>query len=216
MTRIRKWSLATAALVTFILLASWFFLVSPKKSEAADIQARTQGQLSANDGLRTKLITLQQQSTKLADQQAKLAAIRQHLPGTVAEAALIRSLSEAATATKVSLTSLLPAEPAPVSVTASTGGATATVPSGTLMLVRVDISAQGSYYNLELFLNKIEQMQRSFLVTGFTLGGDSAKKANPGDINITIQGRAYYSPIDTTATTTPSTAATPAPSTATS
>ena len=102
-----------------------------------------------------------------------------------------------------------------MSVTASTGGATATVPAGTLMLVRVDISAQGSYYNLERFLNKIEGMQRSFLVTGFTLGGDSTKTANPGDINITIQGRAYYSPIDTS-TTNPSKAATPAPTAATS
>ena len=208
MTRIRQWSLGTTALFVLILVASWFLLVSPKKSEATDIQTQTQTQLEQNDQLRSKLVTLQQQSTKLADQQARLAAIRQHLPATLALATFIRTTSAAATGANVTLDSLAPSEPAPVTPATPVGQPAVTTPSTGLMVVRVDVKSTGSYYDIERFLNKLESQQRSFLVTGFSITSGGGASAGAQTVSITLQGRIYYAPQFTAPT---ATAATPAP-----
>ncbi len=209
MTRIRKWTLGTAAVSLFILLVSWFFLVSPKKSEAADVKSQTEAQISSNQQLRTRLDILVAQSAKLPDQQARLAAIRQHLPETAAEAQLIRSLSAAAAATNVNLKSVKPAPAAPVT---SAAGASGQLTNSGLMVMNVDTEVFGSYFDLERYLNKLEGMQRSFLVTGFTLVVPDESKGSASGITLTIAGKVYFSPNLTTAPAAPISSA--APSTA--
>ena len=223
MTRVRQWSLGTAVLFLLILLGSWFLLVSPKKSEAADLQAQTATQISQNEQLRAKLVTLQEQSTHLADQQARLAAIRQHLPANLALAAYIRSKSAAADASNVSLDSMAPTEPGAV-VATTTNGTAAVSPAGQLMAVKVDLKATGTYFDLEQFVNKLEAQQRSVLVIGFTMNpaaedtttaaASAAPATGPAKVSIDLQLRMYYSPPYTApVVTTP--AASPAASTAT-
>jgi Tfp pilus assembly protein PilO len=195
MTRIRQWSLGTAVLFMLILLGSWFLLVSPKKSEAADIQTQTQTQLSQNDALRAKLVQLQQQSTKLADQEARLAAIRLHLPASLALSSYIRSMSTAASSSNVSLDALSPSEPAAVIPPAAAGQTQANSAAGSLMVVKVDIKASGSYFDLEQFVSKLENQQRSMLVTGFTITPVTTA-TGAQQVTISLQGRIYYSPVD--------------------
>lgn len=214
MTRIRQWSLGTAGIFILILLLSWFLLISPKKSEAADIQSQAQTALSQNDQLRLKLQTLQQQSAKLADQEARLAAIRQHLPPNLALASFIRTTSAAASGSNVSLDAVAPSEPA-VFVAAAAGAAgTSSVEGAALMAVKVEIKASGSYYNIERFLDKLEGQKRSLLVTAFAVTpGGSGKTSSGQQVSIDVQARIYYLPLSAVVPTTTRASSAPTPAT---
>ena len=92
-------------------------------------------------------------------------------------------------------------------------------PAPSLFQVPLTLNVSGSYFELEQFINKLEGLKRSLLVTGFTLApapeaaeGAAAGPA-PGDLSLVLQGRVFLSPpgaLDAT-TSTP----TPAVSTAT-
>jgi Tfp pilus assembly protein PilO len=100
------------------------------------------------------------------------------------------------------------------------GPPVAAAPTPTLYQVPLTVDVTGSYFELEQFINKLEGLKRSFLVSGFTLvpaatsttGEQSpADGPAPGDLTLTLQGRVFLSPpAVTTAATTP----TPAASTA--
>jgi hypothetical protein len=68
--------------------------------------------------------------------------------------------------------------------------------------VPLTLNVTGSYFELEQFINKLEGLKRSFLVTGFTLTpaeasvDDSAVADGPapGDLTVVLQGRVFLSP----------------------
>jgi hypothetical protein len=71
---------------------------------------------------------------------------------------------------------------------------------------------------MEQFLNRIEGLKRSFLVTGFTLKASESSAADStssvGDLDLEIQGRVFLSPAAAATATAAATGVTPAPSTA--
>ena len=110
--------------------------------------------------------------------------------------------------TDSSATSTAPVVPAP------------TAPS--LYQVPLSLDVTGSYFELEQFINKLEGLKRSFLVTGFTVApaatetaatGDATGSTGSatGDLTIKIQARVFLAPPIEPVTTQP----TPAVSTAT-
>ncbi len=233
MTRMRKWSLGTAFAVVLVLAAGWFLLISPKRSEAAELKAQNVQQLDANGVLRDKIAALKEQAKDLPAQEARLAEIRQHLPNNPGLPSMVRALDGIATKTGVEIVSLTPAvpEPHPGLAAAAAGGATAktgaaaTAPaSGTtpatdatastpaavtaepLQMIPFTIKVTGSYFDIEQFLNRIEDLTRSTLVTGFTikLGDDGSSGAagtttttttSPtGELEASVSARVFYIP----------------------
>jgi hypothetical protein len=92
-------------------------------------------------------------------------------------------------------------------------------PAPTLFQVPLTLNVTGIYFELEQFINKLEGLKRSLLVTGFTLApapeaaeGSSASGPAPGDLSLVLQGRVFLSPAPAV---TPATQPTPAVSTAT-
>jgi Tfp pilus assembly protein PilO len=246
MTATRKWTALTVVVIAAVFAASWFFLISPKRSEATALRADTAKQNVENDRLRDRLEVLKAQALELPKQQAFLAQIRRQIPENPALPALIRDLTAAAKKSGVELTSLAPALPvavvdttvvAPVPTAATTGGTGAAAapvapPAPTLYQVPLVVKTTGGYFEMEQFLNKLEGLKRSFLVSGFTLrfdeNAEEAAAANAGPLTLEITGRVFLSPaaaavLDPTlpgtvpapaATATPATATTVAPSTA--
>lgn len=219
MTRTRQWTVGTALLVVLMLVAGWFLLISPKRSEAADLQAQTTAQMAQNASLQNQIAVLQSQAKNLPAQQAELAAIRQHLPDNPALPGLVRSLTDAATKSGVTLVSLAPSTPtaapaaktttpsgttAPATGTGQSAAAAAAAAAGaTLTMVPIAVTVTGSYYDTELFLNKVEGLTRSFLVTGFTVApAESQASSATGDLTTVIQGRVFYTPAAAAAPTT--------------
>jgi len=110
--------------------------------------------------------------------------------------------------------------------TESTGTTTPTAPvappAPSLYQVPLTLNVTGSYFELEQFINKLEGLKRSFLVSGFTLApatggaasatGTEAGGPAPGDLTLALTGRVYLAPATAApAAVQPTTAATTAP-----
>jgi Tfp pilus assembly protein PilO len=242
MTATRKWSALAVLLVAAILAASWFLLIGPKRSDAAGLRSQAVEQDAANERLVQQLEVLKAQAADLPKQEAFLAQIRRQLPDNPALPALIRNLTTAANKSGVDLTSLAPALPvamvapviaAPTAVATTTAGpaadeGTATGPvvaaapaAPVLYQVPITVKTTGSYFETEQFINRLEGLKRSFLVTGFTLTSTEATAADgsslPGGLDLQIQGRVFLSPAAAavaTAVTPAVPAVSPSPSTA--
>src|SRR5512139_353157 len=128
MTVTRKWSLMATLLVVAIFVASWFLLIAPRRSHAADLRSQAAAQDAANTRLQQKIAQLQAQAQDLPRQQARLAAVKVKIPENPALPALIRDLSAAAKKSGVSLDALAPSKPLAVvnGLVAPTAGAAAT------------------------------------------------------------------------------------------
>ena len=222
MSRTRSWTLGAVALSLVILLGGWFLLVSPKKSQASDLEAQAATVQGQNANLTTQIATLKAQNAQLPEHAAKLAKFRQQLPDNPALPGLIRSLSDIAKTSGVELVSLAPATPiaakAPAASTPTTppsgtqpssataGGVTAsTAQTQPLQVINVAIVVKVSYFDAEQFFNKAEGLTRSLLVTGFTMAPYQADSSTAGTttagstssvagVRATIQARVFYSP----------------------
>lgn len=234
MTETRKWSAVAALVAVVVFVASWLLLISPKRGEAADTRTQTASQEQQNASLRSKIAQLKDQASDLPKKEAELAGIRAQIPTNPALPKLIRELSAAAKGVGVELVSLAPA--APSVLVASSATAVAPVAPGAatgdqLLQVPVALALKGDYPELEQFLNRLEELQRVFLVTGFTIGSaDGATAASTGTvISLNLTGRVFMAKAGTAATTpvaptttgstgstsTPSGTATPTPTPAT-
>ncbi len=236
MTATRKWSALAVVLVAAIFAASWFGLIAPKRSEANGLKADRVEQDATNQRLVQQLEVLKAQAQDLPKQEAFLAQIRRQLPDNPALPTLIRNLTSAAGKSGVDLTSLTPALPvavaapvvalptaatttAPADQTSEEPATVAAPPAPTLFAVPITVKTTGSYFETEQFLNKIEGLKRSFLVTGFTLKSQAPEAGHPALLDLQIEGRVFLSPAAaaTAGATVPvpgATVTTPAPSTA--
>lgn len=234
MSLTRKWSLMAAVLSVAILVAGWFLLVSPRHGEAASLREQAVAQDDANARLLQQLEVLKAQQAELPQQRAKLAVMQTQIPDNPALPTLVRDLTAAGRRVGVSIDAMTPATPvalvtaqpvAPAPATTETTGteggeAAATPPAPvaappSLYQVPLTLEVSGSYFELEQFVNKLEGLKRSFLVTGFTLSENKAAEAAsttsssgaaapgpaPGDLLLSLQGRVFLSPAAAAPTT---------------
>jgi Tfp pilus assembly protein PilO len=238
MSMTRRWSLLTAVVILGILAASWFLLVSPKRADAADLRNQATKQQSDNAALVQQLNELKAQSLNLPKEKAELAVLGKEIPDNPALPTLIRDLSASGKKVGVSIMSMKPSTPvaavvaAPVPVAAApatttdgtaapaTGDATSTAAAApvaaapaapSLYVLPLTLEVTGSYFEVEQFINKVEGMQRKFLLTGFTLkpsAGTSgtatgSASTSSGDLDLTMIGQVFLSPLIAATTTTP-------------
>jgi Tfp pilus assembly protein PilO len=226
MSNTRRWSLLTAVLIVGILAASWFVLVAPKRSDAASLRVDAAKQQADNQALVQQLNELKAQSLDLPKEKAKLAVLGMQIPNNPALPTLIRDLTAAGKRVGVAVNSMKPGVPAAAAVTApvapvattttktgSTGTPTTAVapPAATLYVVPLSLEITGSYFEVEQFINKLEGMQRKFLLTGFSLKLDAGAttaagttNATSGDLSLSLTGQVFLSPnVAAAATTTP-------------
>ena len=224
MTETRKWSALAVVLVAAIFALSWFLMISPKRGEAAELRDKVVSQSDANARLEQQLQVLMAQQQDLPKQRARLADLRTRIPGNPALPSLIRDLTASGRKVGVSIDSMAPSAPvavvaplAPAPVPAAgTGTGEATTDSApapavpaapaaaasTLYQVPLSLTVTGSYFELEQFLNKLEGLKRSMLITGFTLGEASSEAAADDDLSINLTGRVFLSQETTTPTPT--------------
>jgi Tfp pilus assembly protein PilO len=219
MSMTRRWSLLTAVLIVGILAASWFLLVSPKRSDAAVIRGKAAAQQASNDALVQQLNVLKAQSLDLPKQKAQLAVLRKQIPDNPALPSMIRDLTAAGKKVGVQVLSMKPGNPtavlaaAPVPVAAAT--TTTTETAGTtpapvvaaaapapLYMLPLQLEITGSYFEVEQFINKLEGMQRTFLLTGFglkpgaapTTAGTAATSTATDGMSLSLTGQVFLSP----------------------
>ena len=216
MTDSRKWSAIAAVLVVAIFAAGWFLLISPKRSDAAALRTAAASKASANAQLEEQIKMLQEQQKGLPQQQAVLAGLRARIPSNPALPSLVRDLTDAGRKAGISIDSMSPSVPvalvsAPVApVAGSTTGSTgakangaAGAPAQTLFQIPMTVNVTGSYFELEHFVSRLENVKRSFLVTGFTLSEGTGENAVDGDLTIVLNGRVFLTQETPATTTTP-------------
>jgi len=192
MDKLKQYIVLTVLGSIVVLAAGWFLLVSPKRSEAAELRAQAETQQGANAQLRTQLTVLKAQAKDLPKQQAKLAAVAAKIPDNPALPALIRALVTASTSAGVELISVTPGAPtagapaaaaAPVAPPAGAaapapGAAAAAAPvgvAGQLATIPLSLNVAGGYFQIQTLLANLENLPRSMRVTTFSL----APGANP-------------------------------------
>ncbi len=217
MTRTRKWTLGTALAIVLLLLAGWFLVISPKRSEAAELTDQAAAQEQANTVLRGKIAVLKSQAEDLPAQEAALAAMRQKLPANPALPGLVRSLSSIAAKSGVVLVGIEPQTPVVMTdpAAAAAAAAAAATPTTTtegsetgaaataappapelgLKMIPVTIEVTGSYFDIEQFFNKVEDLTRSMLVSGFTIQSDDTAEGATSDLTAEIDARVFFAPV---------------------
>jgi Tfp pilus assembly protein PilO len=211
---LKKWTALAVVAALVILAAGWFLLVSPKRSNAADLRAQAVDKQRSNQGLQTQLAVLKAQAKDLPKQQAKLAAVAAKIPSDPAMPALVRALNKAASDANVELVSMAPAIPTAFTAAATTSPGTAATgaAAGGLQQIPVTLNVVGSYFQVAEYLDRLEGLTRAFRVTGFTLApGANPVKATAGQasadsgkvLNANITGQVF----EATSATTPTLAA---------
>ncbi len=175
-TAAHRWYAGAAATSVGVLAVGYFLLVSPQQSNASDITTQTGAVESANVAAQGQIDALKAQYPDLPQLQAQVAAIRARIPQSPQEPALLRSISALAKSSGVSLVSVQAQAPTPVG--GPVAGSTATAGSA-VSQIPLTIEVTGSFANTRLFLNGIESMRRSMLVTGLDVSrqGESADAA---------------------------------------
>ncbi len=188
MDKLKQWVALTALAAVAIAAGGWFLLISPARSEAAELTASAEEQESRNTALRNEIQVLKAQSKELPQQQAALAAVAAKIPDNPALPALIRALTAAGEASGAEFVALVPgaptaatAVPAAGSTAASptvaaapsvdaAGASTTAAPALTGALVMpLEIKVSGTYFEIEQFVAELEQLTRALRVTGLNI-----------------------------------------------
>jgi type IV pilus assembly protein PilO len=176
----RKGILSLGAVVCLVvLLAGWFLLVSPLKSDISKTKAATAVQISDNSSLSLTLATMRSIAQKLPQEKAELAALSQRVPDQLQVPALLIAIQDAATQTGVTLASLTPSPP--VALVGATGIST----------VGIALNVSGGFAETEQFASALESLKRTFLVSSFSMAGGAASTtgASASEIASTFTGQ---------------------------
>jgi len=178
-TKNSRWIAGTCAACVAVTAVSWFLLISPRRSHAADLRDQTQSVASANDTLRLQIAQLKAQFADLPKQKAELVTVQQELPPTAAMPTLVRSLNGIADSTGVNLDSVTPGTAVYASAAGTPGasGAAGTPgaagsggAAGSVITLPVSVAVTGDYFAATLFMKQLQtKLRRAFLVTGITV-----------------------------------------------
>jgi type IV pilus assembly protein PilO len=195
MTKTRLWLVLTAVGVVAVLAGGWFLLVSPKRAEANDLRAETAATEQQVSVLRSRLAELREKQANLPAQQAALEAISKQIPSDPAQPAMIRALTNAARTSGIKLISIAPGQPGPLAPVPATGGSAANATQ--INSIQLTLSAKGTYTQVQQFIQRLESLQRAFLVQGFQVsaGGDTAagSGSTSSDLALSVAGQVFTS-----------------------
>lgn len=199
MAKTRSWVAGASAVALLMVVASWFLLISPQRSEAATLREEVTQQQQQNEQIKLRTQQLRAQFASLPARQAQLAEIKQQMPDNPALPSLIRDLSTYADDAGVVLVSVAPANPAPFTV-AGAATTTAAAPAAPLQQIQTTVMATGSYAELTLYLQKLQsKMRRAVLVENITLAKASGEGVPAGDLQMTLATKVFV--LDTQAAT---------------
>jgi len=206
--------LVTALGCVAVLVAGFLFLVKPQHKKADDLRSQVGTIQDQTATLRTQLATLRYQQRTLPAEQKKLAAVVRKLPSSVELPTLTRQLAATAAATNIDLVTLAPGAVTAVTSngsnasngTSTKANATAAANAIALQATPLSMTVTGTYFDLERFLGKLENLSRAMLVDGFAISFQQGQTVpsptvpGQGELTVTIQARVFQTsaPITTT------------------
>ena len=214
--RAARWYLAAGLSAVLVLVAGWFLLVAPQRATAEETQLQAESKEATNLATEQQIASLKAQYKDLPDIEKQTAAIRTKLPQSPAMPSLIRQLSSLAKSSGVTLVSVAPQTPVPLT---DVGGAQATLATpGQVNQIPLSIQVVGRFANVRLFLSGVERLDRAVLLTGVTIKRSETAEdsASTGALEVDLSGRTFMAnkgvapkPAAATTTTDGSTGAAP-------
>jgi Tfp pilus assembly protein PilO len=203
MSKAKAWIGLSALAVVLILAGGWFTLVAPQRADAADLRTQTESTEQQIVGLQARLRDLEEKKQNLPALRAELEAISKKLPDDPSLPPMIRALTAAARTAGVTLKSISPSTPTALPAAGKAG-------APEISVIELAVVAEGDYFATERFVSALEQLERGFLVKGFSLAGGGGSSSAPatGKLNLTIQGQVFVSTASTTASAPTGTGAT--------
>jgi len=184
----KGWAIIGMLAAAVVLALAWTLVISPVRSNTADVQEQVAAQLEANTQSAQVLAKLKAQSATLPAQKAALKAAESAIPTSEQAPDLIRSLNDAAAASGVSLDQLTRATPIAV-------GASPTDPvANGLQEIPLTIKVTGTYPQTQNFLANIEKMPRAVLVHGVTLGDAQGTVDSKDAYTTQLTAGAFFNP----------------------
>ncbi|MBI4941631.1 MAG: type 4a pilus biogenesis protein PilO [Actinobacteria bacterium] len=213
-SRTARWVAGTTLLCVALLGLSWLLLVSPQRTEAAELRDQNAATQSQNDLLEVKIAQLRAQFAKLPESQAELASILAQMPPDAGMPRLVRDLDAMSESTGVTLSSVTPgpavsvrsgttvpgaAAAAPTAAATAAAAAGTAVDGSTVVAIPVTVAIDGDYFQTVAFLKQLQtQMPRAFLVTAVQMSAGSAggadASATGGNVAVTITGKVFALP----------------------
>ena len=140
----RLWMIAGAAVIAVLALVSWFLLISPEKTDTADLRAQTETARTQAVDIRKRIATLKKQSTNLGKLKATLAGYQDALPADSGVPAFLRQLQAAGTDLDVDVSG----------ITVSSPSQLPGLPG--VWALPIQLTAQGPAENLGTFLDELQ------------------------------------------------------------
>ena len=184
MDKLRQWVALTVVAALIVLAGGWLLLVSPQRTQAAELRDSASVQQSTNAQLATQLEVLRVKAEGLPRQEADLAEIAARIPDGPDLPELLRALAAAARAAGVEVVAVTPGAPQPVVAPAPVAPAPAApaapaapVPASGLSEISLAIEVAGDFHEIEQFVAELEDLPRALRVTALSL----APGASPTD-----------------------------------
>jgi Tfp pilus assembly protein PilO len=198
MTTTNRWVAGAVAVALALVAASWFLLISPQRSQAAELREQAVAQQASNDVIRLRTQQLKAQFASLPQRRAELAEIRQQLPATPMLSTLLRQLQAVADEAGVGVDSIAPERPQALASGAAAGAAAgapagASTDSSAVQSIATTMVVKGGYAELTLFLQKVQgSMRRAVLVENLTLvPAQTTGSTSDTQLTMTLTGKVF-------------------------
>lgn len=186
-----KWFIGAALASVLVLVAGWFLLVSPQRTTAEELNAEADAKIAANAVTAQQIEELKAEYKNLPALEQQLAAVRARIPNTPNMPSVIRNLSKNASTAGVKLAAFTPTEPQPLTQLIGEAETYELQDPGQVNAYAVTLNVTGRFANVRLFLSSLENMQRSFLVTGVNITRADDAEAAPGTLVAVVTGRVF-------------------------
>lgn len=161
----RQIALAGAGLVVVLTLV-FVFLIRPVSSDISEVKAQIEAAKTEESTLRVQLQSLRQAEQNATEIAAQLAKFDLLLPKTSDIPAFIRQVQDASNLSGITLSSIAPSPPTPLS--AGPGVDPVVVGQGVFTL-NVVLQVSGGFFRLESFLQRLENLQRVVMVNNMSI-----------------------------------------------
>lgn len=209
----RMLRLVGLAVAGLVLVATWFLLVSPKRSEVAALREEQASQQDASAALRSRISLLKKQSEEIPAKQAELASIQQRIPTEAGMPSLVRAVNAIAVDTHVTVGALTPQAARPLAEVEQPAAAgdpeqpeatTSTAPSRrsgarkpasaapTLEVIDVSLTVCGSFTEVRRFLSELEGMRRAVVVSALKVErGPCGASKDESDLTASLRAATF-------------------------
>jgi type IV pilus assembly protein PilO len=183
----RLWMVAGAAVIVLLAVVSWFLLINPQKTEAADLKAEAEQARSQALDMRKRIATLKKQKANLPKLKATLAGYQDALPADSGVPAFLRQLQASGTDLDVDVSG----------VTVSTPSEVENLPG--VWALPIQLTAEGSAANLSTFLQELQgtDQKRAVLIESANLTSAQVEDADTDKaekMSVSLAVKAFVAP----------------------